>query len=156
MATTHFYQHTSGYIFRYCVPQDVYGILGQREFRYSLRTGSLRAARERAALLMVRLKSYIMELRAGVDHSLEIIKQELKAIQSAYTNHDRPTVSAPLPPVTASQHSPTPSMLFSELVKQYVEENQTWSAKTKHENEAIFELFIRICGDLEVQTFLGS
>jgi len=151
MATPHFYQHTSGYIFRYCVPHDVQSILKQREFRYSLRTGSLRTARERATLLMVRLKSYIMELRAGVDHSLESIKLELMAIQSAYTTHEHPTIPIHFPSATVYQNSATSSMLFSELVKQYVEENQTWSAKTKHENEAIFELFIRVSGDLEVQ-----
>ena len=48
---SHIYQHPSGYIFRYRVPKNLQPHVPQTEFRYSLRTGSLRVAKHRAKRL---------------------------------------------------------------------------------------------------------
>jgi len=43
--------HTSGYIFRYCIPKDLKTVVGKTELRYSLRTGSLGKAKRRAMMM---------------------------------------------------------------------------------------------------------
>jgi len=42
------YQSSSGYISSLRIPKDLKALVGKTEFRYSLRTGALRAARFRA------------------------------------------------------------------------------------------------------------
>lgn len=153
MAKNYFYQHTSGYIFRYCVPQDVQNILGQREFRYSLRTGSLRVARQRADLLIMKLKSFIMEIRGGIIHNIKIIKYELGAITASFTDVHSSILTTPSlnlhnHPTYSPQQQPETTIAFSDLVERYIEENQTWRGKTKHENQAIYALFIRVMDDM--------
>jgi len=46
------YRHrTSGYIFRLCVPRELTRIIGQTEYRYSMRTESSSRAKHRAGLI---------------------------------------------------------------------------------------------------------
>lgn len=149
MAKNYLYQHTSGYIFRYRVPQDVFDILRQREFRYSLRTGSLRTAKQRAELLSVKLKGFIMEIRAGVNHPLPVIKEALSTLLSDFDSSNGPVwFSTVISGGNTPEDIQNVSMRFSELVARYVEENQTWRTKSKQENEAIYAMFIRVMGDM--------
>ena len=63
MAVTHLIHHTSGYIFRYCIPQDIQPLIKKRELRYSLKTGSLRCAKARAGDLVSFIRSVVNDLR---------------------------------------------------------------------------------------------
>lgn len=47
------YQSPSGYIFRLRIPKDLKQLVGKVEFRYSLRSGSLRIAKYRSRCIAV-------------------------------------------------------------------------------------------------------
>ena len=63
-APANIYLSSSGYIFRLKIPNDLKKIVGKGEFRYSLRTGSLRIAKQRSLYF----SAYIQQLfsRAAV------------------------------------------------------------------------------------------
>lgn len=57
---------TSGYIFRLCVPSGLREYVGQGEFRYSLRTGSIRRAAHRAQQIAAYIHKIFNDLRMKV------------------------------------------------------------------------------------------
>lgn len=59
------YQSPYGYIFRMRIPPDLKDLIGKVEYRYSLRTGSLKDARHRARLLASNIQQLFMDVREG-------------------------------------------------------------------------------------------
>ena len=53
---TYIYRHNSSYIFRITTPFDIVPHINKKEFRYSLRTGSLSVAKFRANLAPLLVK----------------------------------------------------------------------------------------------------
>ena len=49
---TYIYRHSSSYIFRITTPVDIVPYINKKEFRYSLRTGSLSVAKFRARVIV--------------------------------------------------------------------------------------------------------
>jgi len=49
---TYIYRHNSSYIFRITTPFDIVPFINKKEFRYSLRTGSLSVAKFRARVIV--------------------------------------------------------------------------------------------------------
>lgn len=69
---SYLYQSTSGYIFRLRVPNDLRDLVGKSEFRYSLRTGAMRVARQRARSIA----SYIQQLFLDIRNAMSEWTQE--------------------------------------------------------------------------------
>ena len=64
-APTYLLSHPSGYIFRYCIPKDLKGVVGKGELRYSLKTGSLSMAKYRARCMAGYVQMIIHNIRRG-------------------------------------------------------------------------------------------
>ncbi len=64
------YQSPHGYIFHLRIPLDLKDLIGKIEYRYSLRTGSLKDARYRARLLASNIQQLFMDAREGAFRSL--------------------------------------------------------------------------------------
>lgn len=75
------YQAPSGYIFRMRVPNDLRQIVGKTEFRYSLRTGSLRVAKPRACSIASFIKELFMRLRSDMP---ELTQEQINTIVQQY------------------------------------------------------------------------
>jgi hypothetical protein len=74
--STYLYQFTSGYIFRFCIPKDLRGVVGKVEFRYSLRSGILKVAKHRARCIASYIHQLFVKLRSNMsDFSTERIDQ---------------------------------------------------------------------------------
>lgn len=69
---SYMYQCPSGYIFRLRIPFDLRELVGKCEFRYSLRSGTLRVAKHRARCIA----SYIQQLFIKVRSSMAEFTQE--------------------------------------------------------------------------------
>lgn len=77
------YQSPSGYIFRLKIPNDLKKIVGKGEFRYSLRTGSLRIAKQRSLYFSAYIQQLFSRLRSGdvelsQDQINELVKKYIK------------------------------------------------------------------------------
>ena len=73
------YQSPSGYIFRLRVPRDLRPLVGQGEFRYSLRAGALRLAKHRARCIASFIQEQFYRARTGMtDFSSKPINQMVK------------------------------------------------------------------------------
>lgn len=85
----HVYQHPSGYIFRYRVPKDLQAHIPQTEFRYSLRTGSLRVAKLRAKRLFCFVEDLLNDLkRENVMPTREEIRSLVRSFIQDMLNKD--------------------------------------------------------------------
>lgn len=76
-STPNMYQSPSGYIFRLKIPNDLKGIVGRCEFRYSLQTGSLRIAKQRAQSISSYLHQLFGKLRS---RELELSQDQIVAL----------------------------------------------------------------------------
>lgn len=63
---SYFYQTASGYIFRYRIPEDLKELVGRVEFRYSLKTGSLRIAKRRVLQIVAYVQNTFQKLRNNI------------------------------------------------------------------------------------------
>lgn len=86
-APSYMYQSPSGYIFRLRIPKDLKQLVGKVEFRYSLRSGSLRIAKDRARSIA----SFIQQLFAKVRDNMSDFTQE--KIKRIVQNYIRETLS---------------------------------------------------------------
>jgi hypothetical protein len=90
---SYLYQTPSGYIFRLKVPRDLRPLVGQGEFRYSLRAGALRVAKHRARCIASFIHEQFYRARAGMteitpknmtqmvkEHVQEVIGSERESI----------------------------------------------------------------------------
>ena len=83
MSAPHIYQHTSGYIFRYCIPADIQPLFQKKELRYSLKTGSLRCAKTRASSMVSFIRSLVDDLRISPPDSI-IVNQLTNQIKNKF------------------------------------------------------------------------
>ena len=58
---TYIYRHNSSYIFRITTPSDIRSYINKKEFRYSLRTGSLSVAKFRARVIVSMIQTLSTE-----------------------------------------------------------------------------------------------
>jgi hypothetical protein len=77
---SYLYQTPSGYIFRLRVPRDLRNVVGRTEFRYSLRSGSLRVSRHRARCMASYVHQLFHEVRNTMteytpEKILKLVKQ---------------------------------------------------------------------------------
>ena len=90
---SYLYQTPSGYIFRLTVPRDLRPLVGQGEFRYSLRAGALRVAKHRARCIASFIHEQFYRARAGMteitpkkmtqmvkEHVQEVVGSEMESI----------------------------------------------------------------------------
>lgn len=75
------YQCPSGYIFRLKIPLDLKPIVGKTEFRYSLRTGSLRIAKQRTRCISAYLQQLFMTLRTDMT---ELTQEQINQMVQQY------------------------------------------------------------------------
>ena len=64
-APTYIYRHNSSYIFRITTPSDIITHINKKEFRYSLRTGSLSVAKFRARVIVSMVQRLFKDIRRG-------------------------------------------------------------------------------------------
>lgn len=60
---TYLFRNSYSYCFRMRVPQDLQGVIGKKELRYSLRTGYLGSARTKSGVLAGNMKTFFWILR---------------------------------------------------------------------------------------------
>jgi len=90
---SYLYQTPSGYIFRLTVPRDLRPLVGQGEFRYSLRAGALRLAKHWARCIASFIQEQFYKARAGMteitpkkmtqmvkEHVQEVVGSEMESI----------------------------------------------------------------------------
>jgi hypothetical protein len=82
-APSYMYQSPSGYIFRLRIPSDLKDVVGKVEFRYSLRSGSLRVAKHRARAIAVYIHELFLKLRKNMteftqDKINELVKNYIR------------------------------------------------------------------------------
>ena len=80
-STLNMYQSPSGYIFRLKIPNDLRGIVGKCEFRYSLRTGSLRIAKQRSQYISSYLHQLFSRLRS---REVELSQDQINELVKGY------------------------------------------------------------------------
>lgn len=81
------YRHrTSGYIFRLCVPKELTRIIGQTEYRYSMRTESSSRAKHRAGLIASFIHSLFDDIKRMIKKMDKLIptKEQIKEIVRDY------------------------------------------------------------------------
>ena len=61
------YQSPSGYIFRLRISADLKDIVGKTEFRYSLRSGLLKDAKQRARSLAAFIQQLFVKVRSNME-----------------------------------------------------------------------------------------
>lgn len=85
------YQSSSGYIFRLRVPGDLRELVGRSEFRYSLRAGALRIAKQRARSIAAYIQQLFLEVRSRMaEFTKEQILQLVKRyVQNTLENDER-------------------------------------------------------------------
>ena len=79
------YQTPSGYIFRLRIPKDLKDLVGKTEFRYSLRTGGLRVAKNRARSIVSFIHQLFIKVRSNMskfnqEHITEIVKGHIRTV----------------------------------------------------------------------------
>lgn len=80
------YQTPSGYIFRLRIPGDLKAAFGKSEFRYSLKTGSIREARQRARCISALLPQVFAEVRYS-DPSLASVEKVNQLVERRSRKH---------------------------------------------------------------------
>lgn len=75
------YQCPSGYVFRMRVPNDLKPIVGKGEFRYSLRTGSLRVAKLRTRSIAAYIQELFLRLRSNMT---ELTQEQINQLVQRY------------------------------------------------------------------------
>ena len=151
MAATHLIHHSFGYIFRYCIPPDIQPLIQKREFRYSLKTGSLRCAKARARAMAGYVSVVINKIRdndfAGIaatqinSHIRDRFK-EITGYASTIRHPVRPSFSLVSGSVVSGPQ-------LTDVLKRHVADakaGQQWSPKTTQEVISGIELFIRMAG----------
>lgn len=78
---SYLYHTPSGYIFRLRVPCDLKDLVGQTEFRYSLRTGKLRLAKIRARSIASYIQTLFMKARSNMQ---EFNKDQIASLVKKY------------------------------------------------------------------------
>lgn len=74
---------SSGYCFRFIVPEDLRPIVGKRELRYSLRTGFVSLAKERARRMAVAVNNLFSGIRKG-GQMRELSEAQIKTLLAQY------------------------------------------------------------------------
>lgn len=82
-APSYLLKHPSGYIFRYCIPQDLKNIVNKTELRYSLRSGSLTVAKRRARLMAGCVQMIMTNIRKGGEVS-ELTSEQINHLLNKY------------------------------------------------------------------------
>ncbi|MCP3871212.1 MAG: hypothetical protein GY703_24555, partial [Gammaproteobacteria bacterium] len=163
MAATHLVHHTSGYIFRYCIPPDIQPFIQKKELRYSLKTGSLRCAKTRARAMASYISAVISDIRESgpmVNTIADQINGQLKGMLEETTGQVS-AIKRPAMPVRQTGGWPMPrgfgavasSPRLSEVLQRYVAEANTtrqWSPKSEKEITSSIELFIQVAGDRQI------
>lgn len=156
MAVTHLIHHTSGYIFRYCIPQDIQPLIKKRELRYSLKTGSLRCAKARASNLISFIRSVVDDLRGcpptrlTADQINYQFRTKLKEITGQVHRSERLGASTIVPSVSVPS-----GPRLSEVLKRHAadaKKARQWSPKTTQEVISCIELFIQVVGNRQIDT----
>ena len=77
------YQSPSGYVFRLRIPKDLKHLVGKTEFRYSLATGTIRVAKERARRIAGFVQELLMKVRGSMsEFTTEKINQLVRDFTS--------------------------------------------------------------------------
>ena len=82
-APTYIYRHNSSYIFRIAIPNDITSHLNKKEFRYSLKTGSLGVAKFRARVIVSMIQTLFKDIRRG-GRMAELTDKEINQIIRDY------------------------------------------------------------------------
>jgi len=82
-APTYIYRHNSSYIFRITTPSDIITHINKKEFRYSLRTGSLSVAKFRARVIVSMVQRLFKDIRRG-GRMAELTDKEINQLVRDY------------------------------------------------------------------------
>jgi len=82
---SHVYQSPSGYIFRLRIPEDLKELVGKCEFRYSLRAGALRVAKQRARAIASYIQQLFVKVRNSMseftpEHIARLVKEHVREV----------------------------------------------------------------------------
>lgn len=83
IAPTYIYRHNSSYIFRIAIPRDISPHLNKKEYRYSLKTGSLSVAKFRARVIVSMIQTLFKDIRRG-GRMAELTDKEINQIIRDY------------------------------------------------------------------------
>ena len=137
------------YCFRMIAPKDLRDIIGRREFRYSLKTGSLSIAKSRARLLAGLIQPLFVQIRsnrsafgradveASIRKFLGFVLESLETLPTMITGIEADT--------------PAAGIKLERLVDEYVQENlrsNRWSQRTLKDYRTCFNLFLRYFRDV--------
>lgn len=173
-------QHNVFY-FRRSVPEDLRSILGQREIKRSLRTGDKREATRLARLLDFHIETIFQDARRAMSKHNKINPLELIVkggrvnrngdflFDSLETDPAHPDAEARVirelrslvgkpagseAPSSAPSEADTPTL--SDFVQAFCEEKRrenSWTQKSHQEAKAIYDLLIKILGDIRCGEF---
>ena len=92
---SYLYQASFGYVFRLRIPNDLREVVGRTEFRYSLRSGSLRVAKHRARCMASFVHNMFAKIRKAMakytpEKIIHLVKEGLDEII-----HDQDGIESP-------------------------------------------------------------
>ena len=160
--------------FRYRVPNDLREAVGKSEWKYSLKTRSLREARKHLANILPTIQNLVKGLKIGYYKKIspEIIHETVySVIQKARTSFtplpqlEAKTIQVqatseiivadtPSPkPVKQEQEVSTNTTSFSDIKDAFLKEKELsneWRFKTQEDHKQVFSLFKEVSGDVSV------
>ena len=82
---SYMYQSPSGYIFRLRIPNDLKHVVGKCKFRYSLRAGVLRVAKQRARSISSYIQQLFIKVRNNMseftpEHITQLVKEHVREV----------------------------------------------------------------------------
>ena len=159
MAVTHLIHHSSGYIFRYCIPPDIQPFIQKKEIRYSLKTGSLRCAKSRANTMVSCVSAVFSDIRDGGTMSNETadhINSQLRCILKETTGQGQSRQVLQLrqrhynPEIKEKARGKATKPKLSKVLRRYCKEavvSGQWSPKSAEDITASLKLFLTVMGD---------
>jgi len=105
------------YCFRMVVPKDIQPLVGKTELRYSLRTGSLQAAKQKARLLAGHVQLYFQRVRQQGMLMSALTDTQIESLVADYIQFSVPTWNSPLRPedYDFERNGPPPYQTAEEL-----------------------------------------
>jgi integrase len=144
---TYLFRRNGTYYFRFVIPSaERHRFNGRREIRRSLKTYD----RQLAQLQAYRL---YLDMTHDITHLTIIEKNGVKVSIHRKNPSEEAQIASSILGGTNSTAKNGENITLSKLVAEYVEEKKretSWTDKTEHENRAIYDLLVRIIGDVNL------
>lgn len=156
--------HTGLIYFRYRVPSSLRFIIGKTELKYSLKTRSIRTARQYLASILPFIEGLFRDIQSETLSSTNINRIIKETISRIRTPDHSPTVITPDKLSPSHQTTSVPESVtqdeeektsFIELQASFFKEKKLskgWRPKTLEDHEQVFSLFVEVFGDIPVDS----